>query len=392
MRSPPTEIPIISIIDGKATADGAALGLVSRFPIVTENASISFPEVKYGFFPDGGSTKLLSSLGGLGMYMALTGASLRGADLVSYGLSRTFIERCRCYSAKSHTASLESLFEELTKSHRRRPQAVERLLARETMPLPAVDEASLARFDAVSRLFNPCFHTDTSVLDTLHRLSEDPSPFAQETYRRICADTNPVTLQLVWRSVVEAGQLSLRGVLKRDYQLCVVCSWSIHHSQRLLSEEAGNGFLQGLQRRFIDRQRGEGAAEVTESHVAAASRLFEALPEAELQLHKRFQYDIPMFRGEAAGNEAVFAETNESRYDWERIEREMYHLEGERGGKTANRRSFVHPATGLTHPVPMEWEEDMRMARDQRRLQRQEQMGREAEIILDSMAPTKYEK
>ena len=70
----------------------------------------------------------------------------------------------------------------------------------------------------------------------------------------------------------------------------------------------------------------------------------------------------------------------------------MYHLEGERGGKTANRRSFVHPATGLTHPVPMEWEEDMRMARDQRRLQRQEQMGREAEIILDSMAPTKYEK
>ena len=125
------------------------------------------------------------------------------------------------------------------------------------------------------------------------------------------------------------------------------------------------------------------------SDVAA---LFEALPEAELQLHKRFQYDIPMFRGEAAGNEAVFAETNESRYDWERIEREMYHLEGERGGKTANRRSFVHPATGLTHPVPMEWEEDMRMARDQRRLQRQEQMGREAEIILDSMAPTKYEK
>lgn len=114
------------------------------------------------------------------------------------------------------------MFEEATKNHRRRPQDVEKLLARETMPLPAADEASLARFDAVSRLFNPCFHTDASVLDTLRRLSEDSSPFAQETYRRICSGSDGVTLQLVWRSVVEAGKLSVHGVLKRDYQLCVV--------------------------------------------------------------------------------------------------------------------------------------------------------------------------
>lgn len=122
----------------------------------------------------------------------------------------------------SHAASLESVFEEATKNHRRRPQDVERLLARETMPLPPADMASLERFDAVSRLFNPCFHADASVADTLRRLREDNSPFAQETYRRICANAEGVTLQLVWRSVVEAAKLSLHGVLKRDYQLCVV--------------------------------------------------------------------------------------------------------------------------------------------------------------------------
>ena len=99
---------------------------------------------------------------------------------------------------------------------------MEKLLLRETMPLPAADEASLERFDAVSRLFNPCFHADASVADTLRRLSEDGSPFAQETLRRICEGSDAVTLQLVWRSVVEAAKLSVHGVLKRDYQLCVV--------------------------------------------------------------------------------------------------------------------------------------------------------------------------
>ena len=125
-------------------------------------------------------------------------------------------------SAPSHAASLESVFETATQSHRRRPQDVEKLLARETMPLPAADAASLELFDATSRLFNPCFHADASVADTLRRLREDGSPFARETCRRICSGSDGATLQLVWRSVVEAGKLSVHGVLRRDYQLCAV--------------------------------------------------------------------------------------------------------------------------------------------------------------------------
>lgn len=148
-----------------------------------------------------------------------------------------------------------------------------------------------------------------------------------------------------------------------------------------------------MQARFVDRVREEKTAEVTEETVAAANELFAPVAEAELSLSKTFHYDIPMFRGEAEGNEEAFTETNETRYDWKRIEREMYHLEGQREKDgLGTHRSFVHPVTGLTHPVPMEWEEDMRMARNQRRLQREEQMGRECEIILDSMPPTKYEK
>lgn len=83
-------------MDGEVSADGAALGVASRFPIITENTSLSFPEVRYGAFPDAGSSKLLNSLGGLGMYLALTGDRMTGLDLMYYGVFQRYIERCTC--------------------------------------------------------------------------------------------------------------------------------------------------------------------------------------------------------------------------------------------------------------------------------------------------------
>ena len=83
-------------MDGEVVADGAAIGIASRFPIITENTSLSFPEVRYGAFPDAGSSKLLNSLGGLGMYLALTGDRISGLDLMYYDIFQRYIERCRC--------------------------------------------------------------------------------------------------------------------------------------------------------------------------------------------------------------------------------------------------------------------------------------------------------
>ena len=91
-------------MDGEVVADGAAIGIASRFPIITENASLSFPEVRYGAFPDAGSSKLLNSLGGLGMYMALTGDRISGLDLMYYGIFQRYIERCRCLVEIEHVS------------------------------------------------------------------------------------------------------------------------------------------------------------------------------------------------------------------------------------------------------------------------------------------------
>jgi len=53
-------------------------------------------------------------------------------------------------------------------------------------------------------------------------LQGDGSEFAAHTLERILQSPSMGTLQLVWRSVVDAGKLSVHGTLKRDYQVCYV--------------------------------------------------------------------------------------------------------------------------------------------------------------------------
>lgn len=210
-------------MDGKACGDGVALGLAGRFPIVTENTSISFPEVRYGYFPDGASSKMLCSLGGLGMYLALTGNSISGLDLIHYGIFQHYIERCLFCFFSSFIASITSLVNDLSLNHSRDLNRLQTIIETTTTPLPNPPEELIDRYNTISQLFNPCFHSDSSVMDLIRRLQGDSSEFAKQTLQRIIQSPSMGTLQLVWRSVIDAGKLSIHGTLKRDYQVCYVC-------------------------------------------------------------------------------------------------------------------------------------------------------------------------
>lgn len=127
-------------MDGEVSADGAALGLMSRFPIFTERTSLTFPECKYGFFPDAGLSKFLSSLGGYGMYLALTGHKLQGHDLMVLGLGRYFVEHCTHCTSHSFLATVETLLNELSQNHSRNSDRIESIIESISTPLPAPSE------------------------------------------------------------------------------------------------------------------------------------------------------------------------------------------------------------------------------------------------------------
>ena len=86
--------PYIALIDGICMGGGIGVSVHGTYRVVTEHAVLAMPETAIGFFPDIGATFFLPRLPGeLGVYLALTGARLQGADAVLGGLATHFTRR-----------------------------------------------------------------------------------------------------------------------------------------------------------------------------------------------------------------------------------------------------------------------------------------------------------
>ena len=120
---------------------------------------------------------------------------------------------------------------------------------------------------------------------------------------------------------------------------------------------------------------------------AKADALFAPNEQGELFLEKTVHYDIPLFHGSCEDNDKHFERFGDSKFDWERVDRELLHVVEVKKEKpiATEARAFVHPATGLVHPVPLEWEEDMMMEKRRQKIRRQRQMKADSDVVLSSM-------
>lgn len=59
--------------------------------VVTERAEAAMPEATLGYYPDAGSAHFLT--GSFGLFMALTGFRLKGADICHIGLGTHYVGR-----------------------------------------------------------------------------------------------------------------------------------------------------------------------------------------------------------------------------------------------------------------------------------------------------------
>ncbi|WP_448222824.1 enoyl-CoA hydratase/isomerase family protein [Gordonia iterans] len=84
--------PYVALIDGAAMGGGLGISVHGELRVVTENALLAMPETAIGFFPDVGATYFLPRLpDGVGVWLGLTGARLRGAEAVAVGLATHFV-------------------------------------------------------------------------------------------------------------------------------------------------------------------------------------------------------------------------------------------------------------------------------------------------------------
>ncbi|GGZ24335.1 enoyl-CoA hydratase/isomerase family protein [Asticcacaulis endophyticus] len=84
--------PVIALMDGIVMGGGVGISVHGAHRIATENTVFAMPETAIGLFTDVGAGWFLPRLSGyLGTWLALTGARLKGADVVAAGIATHYV-------------------------------------------------------------------------------------------------------------------------------------------------------------------------------------------------------------------------------------------------------------------------------------------------------------
>ena len=85
--------PWVSLIDGITMGGGVGLSIHGPYRVATERTLFAMPETGIGLIPDVGGTHALAKLPGeIGIWLALTGARLKAADLRYCGIATHFVK------------------------------------------------------------------------------------------------------------------------------------------------------------------------------------------------------------------------------------------------------------------------------------------------------------
>lgn len=200
---------------------GVGLSLHGRYRIATEKTLFAMPETAIGFFPDIGASYPLARLDGkLGLYLALTGARLKGKEVFDTGIATHYVT----------SDKLGELNEQLIKLNKPNSQQIDNLLSKFSI------EHKLGQYslDKINSIFN-----SNSVEEIISKLKNDNSEWSNKQLN-LLNKMSPTSLKVTFVQLALAKNLNLNQVLKLDYQLC----------QRFI---ISNDFSEGVRALLVDK-------------------------------------------------------------------------------------------------------------------------------------------
>lgn len=219
--------PVVSLLDGIFMGGGVGLSVHGQFRVVTERSMFAMPETAIGLFPDVGGSHFLSRLPGqIGMYLALTGARMRPADLV-------YSQIATHYVPSERLPYLVERLEELEASPAMMPQSVE-LALQEVAAVPPAGASLLQHRAQIDQLFN-----SDSVEGILRNLEEDGSEWALKQ-SQLLGKMSPTSLKITHRQVREGASKDLAGCLQMEFRMTQGCM-------------ANKDFFEGVRAVLIDK-------------------------------------------------------------------------------------------------------------------------------------------
>ncbi|WP_105034682.1 enoyl-CoA hydratase/isomerase family protein [Cryobacterium aureum] len=246
--------PFVALMDRIVLGGGVGLSGHATHRVVTERTRLGMPETTIGFVPDVGGTYLYSRTPGeIGTHLALTAATMTGADAIALGLADSFID----------SAKLDSLVDALT----RMPAAA--AIAQLASPAPP------APLSTERTWIDACYAGD-DVATIIDRLQKSSVEAAQEAADAILAKS-PTALSVTLASLRRARDLAtLEEVLEQEYRV----------SLRMV---AGHDVIEGIRAQVIDKDRNPAWQPSTLAGVSDADvqAHFAPLGDRELRLpHK----------------------------------------------------------------------------------------------------------
>jgi enoyl-CoA hydratase len=110
--------PTIAFMDGIVMGGGVGISQPCRYRIATENTRFAMPETTIGLFPDVGGGWYLARLPGrVGIFLALTGARLDGAECLHLGLATHYVPSLALDDLKARIAAEPQRLETLLDEH-----------------------------------------------------------------------------------------------------------------------------------------------------------------------------------------------------------------------------------------------------------------------------------
>jgi len=213
--------PYVALIAGIAMGGGVGVSVHGSHRVAAEGTVFAMPETGIGFFPDVGGTFFLPRLPDrLGIWMALTGSRLNGADCLTVGLATHYVP------ADRHDALVEAL------SGANGRADVDAVLDRFAV------HPGLAPIEDVQPLVERLFAGD-SVPAIVAALVADGSEWAAKQLRAI-GGKSPTALMVAFEQLRRGAALDFEAALVMEYRISQACM-------------VGHDFIEGIRALIIDK-------------------------------------------------------------------------------------------------------------------------------------------
>ena len=237
--------PVLAIMDGVTMGGGVGLSVHGSHRIATERTLFAMPETGIGLFPDVGGGWFLPRLpGATGMWLALTGARLKGEDVLAVGVATHFADEPAGLAGKLCEQGVSALDSLKTKA-----------------------EPSFAEHQGE---IDACFGKDS--VEGIVSALKAGSGWAQSQAETL-ASKSPLTMKIAHRQLTEGGKMSdFRDNMRMEYRI----------GGRLVCTE---NFIEGVRAVLVDKDHNPNWEPPTLEAVSddLVDSFFAPLGENELQ-------------------------------------------------------------------------------------------------------------